>query len=131
LAGGSILFGRGALALVAVMLCACGSTKSNAPVGSSTVQVVYFVEGTTKIADLTLETATGTKQENDVDVPVKTKSGLVGLHVTMPSGGFVYISAQNKQETGTISCRIEADGIEIASNESSGAYAIAQCDGRA
>jgi hypothetical protein len=94
--------------------------------------VLYEVEGSAKGANLTLESATGTVQQNDKAVPLVGKStGKRGLTFIMPRGNFVYISAQNKGSSGTITCRITVDGVVNSTNTSSGGYAIASCTGTA
>lgn len=95
------------------------------------VEVLYEVDGSATTADLTLELPSGTSQQNGVGVPVTTESGKHGLTAKFPRGSFVYLSAQNGGDTGTITCRITVDGIVISENTSSGAYAIAACDGTA
>ena len=45
-------------------------------------------------------------------------------------GEFVYISAQNEGEYGSVTCRITVDGVVVSENTSSGAYGIATCEGR-
>lgn len=108
-----------------------GSTAV-APALSSTVQVLYEVEGTATGANLTLESGTGTVQLNDKAVPLGNKtSGKRGITYPMTRGHFVYLSAQNKGSSGTITCRITVDGVVVSTNTSSGGYAIASCSGTA
>lgn len=95
---------------------------------SSTVLVIYEVEGTATSADITYVTPSGMAQQVGVDVPLTMKDGTVGIRFVMPRGEFVSISAQNRGG-GTITCRIFADATQIAVNTSSGEYAIASCDG--
>lgn len=97
---------------------------------SSTVSVLYEVEGTATAANLTLESGTGTVQQNDKAVPLRTTSGK-GLKATMLRGDFAYISVQNQGAIGTVTCRITVDGVVISTNTSSGAYAIVSCSGSA
>lgn len=99
------------------------------PVVPATVKVLYEVYGTAKSADLTMQTPNGTSQQNGLAVPLTDKNGSVGLAYQMKTGEFVYVAAQNNGEYGEISCRITVEGKVIATNTSSGAYAIAQCDG--
>jgi hypothetical protein len=117
-----------------------GSSTAAAPAGPAgaaaaptkdTRTVVYKVTGTTTQASLTLQTASGTSQQNDVDVPVMSKSGTEGLTYEVEPYSFVYVSAQNSKDTGSVTCSIEVDGVVIATNTSSGAYAIASCSGTA
>jgi hypothetical protein len=100
----------------------------NAP---AKVDVLYEVEGTTSSASVTMQTPTGTSQITPA-VPMRRESdGRRGLEAEFSPGSFVYISAQNKQSSGTITCRITVNGSVIAENTSSGGYAIASCSGRA
>lgn len=113
---------------------ASSSTQPDANSSSfgGTVDVLYEVEGTAKGTNLTLESGTGTLQLNGKAVPLANKStGKRGITATMSRGAFVYISAQNTGDTGTITCRISVDGVVISSNTSSGGYAIASCKGTA
>ncbi|NUU19045.1 hypothetical protein HP550_17490 [Cellulomonas humilata] len=87
--------------------------------------VLYEVEGTAASASITMSTASGTEQA-DIDLPLTTKSGEVGLCLTNPIQ-HPYISAQNKGRTGTVTCRITVRGVVESENTSSGAYAIATC----
>lgn len=94
--------------------------------------VLYEVEGTATGASLTIATPSGTRQVSDAAVPVtREASGERGLEMTVAPGEFLYISAQNNHDTGTITCRITVDGVVISENSSSGAYAIASCSGTA
>lgn len=98
---------------------------------SSTSEVVYEVEGTAEMASITISVpGGGTSQASDIDVPMQTSSH-VGLRNTFSSGEFLYLSAQNSQDHGTIICRITVDGVVVAEVTSSGAYVIATCDGTA
>lgn len=93
----------------------------------SCVNVVYKVEGTATGADITMANSTGdTEQAQDRAVPL---GGVGGLSIgCVPHGQFLYISAQNTGDSGTIKCIIEADGSVVAQAASNGAYVIAGCD---
>lgn len=95
--------------------------------------VRYSVGGSTSQASITVRTPTGTSQQSDVDVPLRTKEGgKPYLEFVFERGAFVYLSAQNSLDSGSVSCRIEnGEGEVIAENLASGAYAIASCEGRA
>lgn len=123
LAATAILIGIIVVGAVVVNHTKSSSSNANASNGTS-VQVGYFVTGAATTANLTMQTASRTTQQNGVGVPD-------AQHLTMASGGFLYISAQNQGGSGDITCRIEVNGIQVASNTASGAYAIASCDGRA
>lgn len=85
--------------------------------------VTYRLTGSAYEVQVTMQTPTGTSQET-VTLPYERT-----FHGDFGSLGFVYISAQNQGELGDVTCSIESDGGQIAENTSSGAYAIAQCDG--
>ncbi|WP_426303153.1 hypothetical protein [Arthrobacter sp. R-11] len=139
----------GAAAVVLTLVVAVGiyfasgaSTKSNKSSStttdektsaySSTVTVLYEVEGTATGADVTLGSATGTVQGTGKAVPLTNKTtGKRGLTFMMPRGHFVYLSAQNTGGSGTITCRITVDGEIVSTNTSSGGYSIASCSGSA
>ena len=92
-------------------------------------EVVYEVEGdNTSWASVTIRTPTGTIQGSP-DLPMQTKSGEL-LTFQFDVGEFVYISAQNKDEYGSVTCRITVDGEVVSENTSSGAYGVASCEGR-
>lgn len=96
----------------------------------SVAEVAYFVEGTARTAQITVETPTGI-QQNVVSLPLRNKQGGLGLHFEFLRGEFVYISAQNQGALGTVTCRIEVDGRPVSTNTSSGAYSVVTCDGSA
>jgi hypothetical protein len=54
----------------------------------------------------------------------------VELSFAAADGQFVYVSTQNKGETGTITCNIVLDGVVVKTSTSEGAYKIASCSGR-
>jgi hypothetical protein len=94
------------------------------------VEVIYEVTGTASGIDITIQNPSGnTEQHNDLSVPLGTKDGRKGLHMTFRSGDFAYLSAQNTGESGSVTCRIVADGVVIESATSRGAYVIASCSG--
>lgn len=94
----------------------------------TTVDVWYIVGGNVSGASITMRTPTGISQQ-DVDVPLTTKSGDEGLHFTFASGAPVYLSAQNDDAQGSLFCEIEVDGVEVSKNTASGGYQIATCSG--
>jgi hypothetical protein len=125
-----ILFGIGALVVIGAAASSMGggdkapttsSSSSASKVFGSDHTVTYRVTGSARSASLTMQTPSGTSQR-DVDLP--TSSGL-----TFTMDGFVYVSAQNATDSGTVTCEILSDGQVIATNTSSGAYAIASCSG--
>jgi hypothetical protein len=52
-----------------------------------------------------------------------------GISFDMNSGDFVYLSIQNGTDSGSVTCIVEVDGIQILTNTSQGAYSIADCSG--
>ena len=49
---------------------------------------------------------------------------------TFKAGDHVYVSVQNQQGAGSVTCRITVDGLKVSENTSSGGYAIATCQGK-
>jgi len=133
----TIAAGLVAGAMVVGAACAAPATDTTTQVSSlsidrSTHTVTYKVGGTASYADITYSNASGdTAQQSDVDVPLRRKSdGGEGIQMHgVPEGTFLYISAQNGQSSGTITCTIEVDGIPVKTNQSSGGYTIATCSG--
>jgi hypothetical protein len=96
--------------------------------------VRYEVYGGSKVADITYQTASGSGQQDGVDVPMgRTGATEKGIAFTFPSGGFAYISAQRDDSFGggpDITCRIRVDGVTISENTARGGYSIATCSAR-
>ena len=89
----------------------------------TTFEIMYQVRGEgTDRASLTIENETGGTEQTDVFLPWMKR-------FTAEAGQFVYISAQNDSDGGSISCLITADDEVIESAESDGAFAIASCSG--
>lgn len=110
---------------------AASSESSNVSSGSAR-EVVYEVEGTAEAIDITYETPSGTAQQSGLKVPLSRNGGSErGISLTMSRGDFVYISAQNKGPSGTVTCKISVDGVVISKVTSTGAYTIAQCSSTA
>lgn len=109
-----------------------GTGGSSYVAPSTTVDVLYEVDGSATGTNVSLATPTGTVQLNDKAVPLGNRSaGTRGVHYQMPRGHFVSLIAQNTGSSGFISCKITVDGVVVASNTSSGGYAIASCCGTA
>jgi hypothetical protein len=85
--------------------------------------VEYKITGTASLVDVTLNNATGgTEQYSDVAVP----------HTYYYSDfidWFLYISAQNQGDTGSVTVSIYLNGDLFKSSTSSGAYVIATASG--
>lgn len=118
----AIVGGLGVLAVVGVVgLFIIG--RSARPALSQTVTIDYKVQGTAIRASLTYKNASGGTVQEDVNLPWEDR-------MEVQRGSFVYISAQNKGETGTITCTITANLVEYKRTTSSGAYKIAVCSGQ-
>lgn len=86
--------------------------------------VIYRITGTATSTDLTYELPLGSQQEQRRPVPWEKS-------FTASTGEFLYISAQNRGEYGTVRCQIMVDGRTIQDAESKGGYTIASCSGSA
>lgn len=99
------------------------SSSSTSVRKSENQTVTYIVEGDGYRTDVTIEDVDGTSQYENVRIPYEKK-------LRLPSGSFVYISAQSADDKSRkIECRIEADGVVIARNDSEGRFVIASCSG--
>lgn len=85
--------------------------------------VTYYVYGEdTSQASLTYENGQGGTQQEVVRLPWRTT-------ITARSGDFLYISAQNKNDSGGVIVGIGVDGQPFKESQSSGAYTIASASG--
>ena len=93
----------------------------------TTHTVVYTVSadtayGSGRTGTVTMQTDNGTSQS----------SGLLPATATFTqfnTGDFVYVSVQNGQGLGSVTCRVTVDGVLVSENTSSGGYTIATCQG--
>lgn len=118
--------------LMCIFVLACGSARPvqpfdatqdrPAPTVPESYQITYEIEGTafTK-AKLTYQNATGSSQQEEIEIPWSTT-------FSAPAGQFVYLSGQLANK-GTIRCRILVDGQPFKEAESKGEYVIASCSG--
>lgn len=103
--------------LLGFLLFACDN-----PLDSS-IDVEYKVTGTAETVSITYENSDGgCSQESDVSIPWS-------YSFTGESGDFVYISAQNQGETGSVTVTIKTDGDVFKQSTSEGAYVIATASG--
>lgn len=121
------LIGVGLFAVfIAVAAIVTHGGAPTTPAAPATHTVVYNITSSgPTTADLTYKTPTGIQQQQGIAVP--------STGITLPgvsSGEFLSISAQLNDDA-DITCTITVDGTVIASNTSSGDFAIASCDGRA
>ena len=86
--------------------------------------ITYRVTGSgLGVVDLTYQNANdASEQMNDVAMPWTLK-------FNARPGQFLYVSAQNQKQTGTVICEILLDGVVVKTARSSGAYVIASCSG--
>lgn len=111
---------------------AIGSACTGVAAASGPHTVTYKVEGTATSTDITFSNPDGgTSQASDKAVPLGNRTtGTEGITGTFKSGSFLYISAQNGDSSGSITCIIEVDGVVMKTTTSSGGYTIATCSGR-
>lgn len=100
---------------------------------AATRTVLYEAEGAgargARTAFYTLQTPSGTTQ-GAISLPLRTNAGDTGLSVAgFRSGDFVYLSVQNKDAAGSVTCRISVGGNLVSKNTSTGGYTIATCKG--
>ncbi len=99
---------------ISLTLLCCAQGFSN-----KTHKVKYIVSGATSSASLTYENEHGnTEQISKAKVPIE-------IPVEMRDGAFLYISAQNQEEYGSIVTEIEVDGKSYNRTTSQGGYVIA------
>jgi len=110
------------VSLVALLLVlVCCSTES-APVPTPhTYRVIYRVGGFASKASLTYETASGTEQRT-VTLPWETA-------FDVKRGQFVYLSAQNETDRGSVTAEIIIDGSSWKTATSTSEYGIANVSG--
>lgn len=122
--------------MAVLLLAACSSDPPAKPLGSAgplftTHHVVYQLGGTADSADITVSAGSGgTSQQQGVTIPIRNNNGTDGLRYEVGSGAFLYLSAQNNGD-GTITCEIRVDGLVVASEQSSGEFAIVTCEATA
>jgi hypothetical protein len=86
-------------------------------------EVAYVIEGTASTVDVTLNNSGGnTEQYSDVSVPTD-------YTYTTFDDWFVYVSAQNQGESGSVTVKIYHYGSVIEQASSSGEYVIATASG--
>ncbi len=82
------------------------------------VEVTYEVTGTAGLVDITIQNEDDSiSQFDDVSTP--------WTYSFYPSGTFVYVSAQNQRDSGSVTARIYLDGNLEKESTSIGAYVIA------
>lgn len=121
---------------LAVVLAGCGGSPEAAPESPVSLKrptVAFFAEGEgTKSADLTMRTETGGIVQNSIALPLAdAASGVEGVTSDQfKHGDQLYLSLQNAEAFGSVTCRIEVDGKVVDKVTSSGGYKIATCVGQ-
>ncbi|MFZ0546246.1 MAG: hypothetical protein WAM60_12445 [Candidatus Promineifilaceae bacterium] len=92
--------------------------------------VEYVVTGGIYSASLTYENQSGNTEQRDIIQGTIMNITPWTLGFSANYGDFVYLSAQNNHNDGTITCEIKVNGKVIESATSQGAYVIATCSGR-
>ena len=105
-----------AISLLVASVLACGTPQS--------YSVEYKVSGSANSASITYSNAQGGTEQQKINLPW-SKS------FTVTSGSFLYISAQNEGDSGSVTCQILVNGSVYKTSTSSGAYVIADCSGSA
>jgi len=111
--------------MIVLLILSCSKKKEDESGGSGEVvyQVKYEVTGTAKTVFVTyVNESGGTSQESNVSLPWS-------YTFTAKPGDFVYISAQNEGETGSVTVTIYKNGSIFKTSTSSGAYVIAEASG--
>lgn len=103
------------------------SNKSSNPLENKPIyEVTYRVTGSAGSVSITYQNENGgTSQESEKRLPW-SKS----FKIQKGSGKFLYLSAQNQKEYGTLTAEIVIDGDVAKTSTSSGGYSIASVDGR-
>jgi hypothetical protein len=97
-----------------------GSGQALLPEGS--YYVTYAVSGTTKSAGLTYANSQGGTVQEIVSVPWSKQ-------YILKTNDFMYISAQNQQDSGSVITEIRVNGIAVKTTTSTGKYVIATSSG--
>lgn len=127
------IFGIGCLTVIIIFAVTCGSFFTNDSNTSTTTQdtytapsyptVKYEIRGTARSVDITLNNPTGgTEQYSNAGLPSN-------FTYNDFKDNFLYISAQNQGEYGTVTVNILVNGILYKTSTSSGAYVIATASG--
>lgn len=122
------------VAAAVLLVAACGGEEpASAPVAPAPPRVVFYAEGNgTKSAGVTMKTESGGTIQKDVSLPMgNVETGEPGVPSEgFKSGDFLYLSLQNKEAAGSVTCRIKVGDKVIDEATSSGGYKIATCQGK-
>ncbi len=101
-------------------LVACGGSSSSP---DPSFDVEYRVTGSAGRAMMTYENRTGGTEQITTNVPWSYNFS------TSESGKFLYVSAQNQNDSGTVRVQIFVDNVLYKEATSTGAYVIATASG--
>jgi tetratricopeptide (TPR) repeat protein len=91
---------------------------------ASPLQVTYKITGSASQVFLTYQNGQGGTEQTEAVIPWQ-------YTVTVNRGAFLYISAQNQGEGGSVTCEIWVDGVKWRNSTSGGAYVISTYSGSA
>ena len=129
-----VSYSRLPFAIVLILLTSCGgggdaeNTNGNGASGqqpgsgAASATVTYAVSGTTNKASLTYSNSQDGTVQQTVSLPWS-------IQYTMKAGDFLYISAQNQNESGSVTTDIRINGYAYKNTTSAGAYVIATSSG--
>jgi hypothetical protein len=100
------------------------ATSPSVSRGEFTFKVTYRVSGSAEQVSLTYRDAQGGTQQTSAKLPWQHTFDARG-------GSFLYVSAQNNQNWGAVTCEILIDGEPRTNSTSSGAFVIAECSNAA
>lgn len=121
--------------LLATTFCAatgCSGDKAAPPSPAKPPHVVFYAEGDgTTTGAVTLRSESGGVLQKDVKLPMADEmTGALGTSSDQfKRGAHLYMSLQNKEAAGKVTCRIEVDGKVIDQAISEGPYKVAACTG--
>lgn len=122
LVAGWWLFGGGSALFRPNSATESGNPSSASLFAPASRQVTYKVSGSASAASVTYQNPQGGTIQSEVSLPWQET-------MTFKDGDFVYISAQNKNESGSITTQILIDGLSWKKTTSNGGYTIADCNG--
>jgi hypothetical protein len=99
----------------------------------ATPHVVFYAEGEgTKAASMTLRSESGGVIQKDIALPlIDTSTGKAGIASDQfKRGGHLYISLQNKEASGSVTCRIKVGDKVIDEATSTGNRVVVTCVGK-
>lgn len=122
------------LALTVILVTACEASASPTPraerptaTEQTEFDIIYRVLTSDQRHDisLTYQNASGNTEQQEL----RTERGIWTYVFKAAPGDFLYLSVQNGQDSGSVSCRIEIDGEVAESADSTGGFVIASCSG--